>query len=102
LARQRSAITGREQMRQIEPLFDHLIGAADKRQRHGDAERLGRLEVDDQLELGSVLDRQVGRLVTLENAAGVDPDLAKRVEIVRSITYQPAGHRGVASRVHRG
>jgi hypothetical protein len=27
-------------MRQIEPLFDHFIGPADKRQRHGEAERL--------------------------------------------------------------
>ena len=29
-------------------LFDHLIGAVKQRGRHGDSERLGGLEVDDQ------------------------------------------------------
>jgi hypothetical protein len=32
-------------------LFDHLVGAAEKRQRHGKPERLGSLEIDDQLDL---------------------------------------------------
>ena len=41
-----------------------------------EAERLGGLEVDDQLELGRLHDRQVGRLRALEDAAGVDADLA--------------------------
>ena len=52
----RRAITGREQMRQIEPLFDHLIGAADKRQRHVEAERLGGFEVDGEIKLGRLHD----------------------------------------------
>ena len=37
---------------------------------------LGGLEVDDQLELGWLQDRQVGGLRALEDAAGVDADLA--------------------------
>ena len=41
-----------------------------------EAERLGGLEVDDQLELGRLHDRQVGRLLALENAAGIDAGLA--------------------------
>ena len=36
-------------------------------------------EIDDQLELGRLQDRQVGRLRALENAAGVDAGLAIRV-----------------------
>ena len=47
-------------------LFDHLVGAADQRQRNGEAERLGSLQVDDQLDFGGLLDRQVGRLLAFE------------------------------------
>jgi hypothetical protein len=39
-------------------LFDHFVGAAKQRQRRGDAERLGGLEVDDQLDLRDLLDRK--------------------------------------------
>ena len=38
-------------------LFDHLVGAADKRQREGNAKRLGGLEIDDHLVLHDLLHR---------------------------------------------
>ena len=41
--------------------LDHLVGAAEQRQRNGQAERLGGLEIEDQLDLGDLLHRQVGR-----------------------------------------
>jgi hypothetical protein len=44
-------------------LFDHLVGARKQCGRYIEAERLGGFEVDDQLELGGLLDRQVGRSV---------------------------------------
>ena len=37
-------------------LFDDLVDAREEPRRHGEAERLGRLEVDHQLELGRLLD----------------------------------------------
>jgi hypothetical protein len=38
--------------------FDHLVGATEQRQRDREAERPGRLEIDDQLDLGGLLDRR--------------------------------------------
>jgi hypothetical protein len=43
---------------------------------NGQAQRLGGLEVDDQLELCRLHDRQVSGLLALQNAAGVNADLA--------------------------
>ena len=40
------------------------------------------LSIDDQLELGRLHDRQVGWLRALENAAGIDADLAIRIAML--------------------
>jgi hypothetical protein len=47
-----SATSGCEQSQERSPLFDHLVGKLLEMQRHVEAEYLGGLEVDDQLELG--------------------------------------------------
>jgi hypothetical protein len=46
--------------------FDHLVGG----HLH---DRLGGLEIDDQLEFGRLDYWKIGRLLTLENSADVDP-----------------------------
>src|SRR2546430_16628965 len=56
--------------------FDHLVGAADERERDGEAERLGGRKVDDQLDLRGLLDRQGGRLLAGNNPARIKADLA--------------------------
>ena len=45
-------------LQQTTSLFDHLVGAAAQRQRHGDAERSGGLEVEVQFDFRCLLDRQ--------------------------------------------
>src|SRR5665213_1616556 len=59
-------------------LFDDLVGAGEDRLRHGEAERLGGFKIDDQLELGRLLDRQIGWLFPLEDPSGVNTGLAKQ------------------------
>jgi hypothetical protein len=43
-------------------LFDHLVGAGKKRRRHVEAERLRHDQVNDEVELGRLLDRKIGGL----------------------------------------
>ena len=56
-----------------------------------EAERLGGLEVDDQLELGRRLHRQVGRLLALEDAVDVAGRAPVLVDKIRPIGDQAAG-----------
>ena len=55
----------------LSSLFDHLIGALLKLQRYIEAECLGGLEIDHQLELDRDLDRKLTRFGTLEDAIDV-------------------------------
>src|SRR5262249_50010902 len=51
--------------------FDDLVGEGEQRRRHFEAESLGRLEIDEQIEPCGLHDRQVSGLITLENTAGI-------------------------------
>jgi hypothetical protein len=57
-----SAITYRGLSLRRDRLPNHLIHPRENRRRNLDAERLHRLEVEDQFELRRLLDRQVGGL----------------------------------------
>jgi hypothetical protein len=46
--------------------FDHLVGANQKRGRHSEAKCFGGLEIDDQLKLRGLLDRQISMVRTLQ------------------------------------
>jgi len=60
------AITGCVQSQQTRLLFDHLTGASEQRRRHVEAEGFRGLEVDDEIEFGRGLHRQICRLLALE------------------------------------
>ena len=51
--------------------LDHFVGAGEQRVWHFEAERFCCLEIDDQLELGWILDWQVSRFRAVEDAIDV-------------------------------
>ena len=68
-------------------LFDHLVGAPKQWLRNCKVECLGKLEIDGQLDLCHLLNRQVSSLFAFENATGAN---SKFVEFVRPAC--PVGH----------
>src|SRR5262249_42540576 len=82
-------------------LFDHLVGAGEQCWRDFDAEHHRCCQVDDKLELARLHDWDVSRLNPLEDATGVDADLAVGVHSIGSITHQPAGFDKVAHVIRR-
>src|SRR5262245_51106058 len=81
--------------------LDHLVGTPDERVGDGDAECLGGLEVNVQLNFGCLLDRQVSGLVALENAAGIDAGQTVCVRNGGSITQQTSSCRKLSIREDR-
>src|SRR5262249_56309443 len=82
--------------------LDHLVGAADKRQRNREAERLRGPEIDDHLDFRRLLDRHVSWLGAPENAPGVDAPEAIQVRNAASVADQSAGLDERAKLVDRG
>ena len=79
-----------------------LGGAAEQRQRHGETERLGGLEIDRQLEIGRCLHGKIGRACALENPIDILGRAGKCFPQVDAIGYQTALSRHESKWIHRG
>src|ERR1700730_9220714 len=77
----RRAKTGREQMQQTmcanATLLDDLVGEGMHLERNFKAKRLCGLQVEHEIELGRLQNRQVRRLLAFENAAHIASSLAE-------------------------
>src|SRR5215472_8788034 len=70
--------------------FDHLVCAGEHRCRHFEAERPGGLEIEHSFVLGRRLNRQVGRLLALEDTIDVACRAAELVDEIRPVRNQAA------------
>ena len=86
----------------LRQLFNNLISAGKERRRHCEAERLGRLEVDHQLEFGRALHRKIGGLLALKDTIDVASRAPVLVGIVDPLTNQTAPGDEDAFEVDRG
>src|SRR5262249_20519165 len=80
--------------------LDHLVGEREQPVRNLEAERLGGLEVDAQLDFRGLYHRQVGRLFTLEKATGVKSDLSVLLCQADSVTDEPSRDYELMKQVH--
>src|SRR5947209_9808888 len=76
--------------------FYDLVGAGEEGLRHGKPERSGRLEVDNQLEAGRALYRQISRARALEDLIHIDGYPAHGRSGVRTICKQEAVFRPIS------
>src|SRR5215471_13915060 len=74
--------------------LNHLIRPRQHVGRNRKADLLCGLEVDDQLELGRLLHRQIGGLSSLENFVNVIRDAAVAVR-----EFRPVGHESASVRI---
>src|SRR5262245_33698399 len=82
-------------------LFNDLVGTAEQRKRYRQSQRPGGFEIDDQFDPRRLDDREVGGLLTSENAARVDASLPERVRDVSAVAHQPASRGKLAILVRR-
>ena len=71
-------------------LLDHLVGELQQRLRHGEAERLGGSQVNDQIEFGRQLNGQITGFRSFESAIYIEGRTSKQVEDVSPVGYQSA------------
>src|SRR5215472_4406254 len=71
--------------------FDHLVGAGDQRWWQVEAERLGCLEIDRQLDPGRELDRQISGLGALENPVDIAGPTPIALSLVDAVGCKQAG-----------
>src|SRR5947209_13145804 len=76
---------GQSRLKRRLALLDDLVGGHLHDQRHREAERLRRFEIDDEFELRGLHYRKLSRLLTLEDAINIEGRLAELVVSVSCI-----------------
>src|SRR5262249_1986489 len=69
-------------------LFDNLVGECQQVGRHGNAERFGGLEIDNEGKLARLLDRKIAGLRAMQYFPGIAARMTYTVEYVGRIAHQ--------------
>src|SRR5947209_23688 len=83
-------------------LRHHLFAFAQRLVAVGATQPSDCFQVDDQLELGRLQNRQVGRLLALEDSAGIDTGLTIGIGEARSVADETASRDVLAILIKRG
>src|SRR5262249_25839811 len=89
-SRWRTAWRARLQRRKRDDSFYDLIHPQQQRRRDGEAEGLGGLHIDDQLELCRLLDREIGSLGAFEDAIDIGRHTPRDPCLTAAIRHQTA------------
>src|SRR5207247_9675913 len=81
-------------------LFNHLVGNSKHAWGNRQAERLGGLEVDDELELAGLLHWQIRRLGTFQYFVHITGSTPIQVRIVRSVGHLATGRSMLSEPIH--
>src|SRR6266404_3739332 len=68
--------------------FDYLVGAREQHRRHIESQRLGRLQVDDQFELGRRLNGEIAGIGALQDSVDVGCGSAKDIDGIAAVGNQ--------------
>ena len=82
-------------------ILDQLIGASEQLARQGQTERFGGFQVDQELELGRLINRNVARFASFENLVHVIGHAPEQLRKIDGIAHERAGFDVIAVRTHR-